>query len=33
MSIFVFFVLAAIAAAIIAYPMLPGRVPAQPATA
>jgi hypothetical protein len=32
MSIFVFFVLAVIAAAIIAYPMLPGRAPAQPAT-
>lgn len=32
MSIFVFFVLAVIAAGIIAYPMMPGRAPAQPAT-
>ena len=32
MSIFVFFVLAFIAAGIIAYPLLPGRAPAQPAT-
>jgi len=31
MSIFVFFVLAVIAAGIIAYPMLPGRAPIQPA--
>jgi uncharacterized OB-fold protein len=32
MSIFVFFVLAVIAAGIIAYPLLPGRAPVQPAS-
>ncbi len=33
MSVFVFLVLAAASAAVIAYPLLPGRMPAQPARA